>query len=277
MSVNNIQAIDVHGHYGRYFRPQFTDLENRFCSADAATVVQRAQNANTQFTIVSPFLGLMPRGKADAVAGNDEAEHMVAQTKGLLQWVIIHPQQSHTYDQARRLLATPQCVGIKIHPEEHVYHISECGRAIFEFAAEHQALMLAHSGDEHSLPIEFIEFADDHPEVSLILAHLGNGGHAGKNPALQVRAIQASKHENVYTDTSSARSLFPGLIEWAVDEIGPNPILYGTDTPCYFPGSQRTRIDQSDISDESKHKILRDNAVHLLEKHGTFLDRTTAS
>ena len=271
MSVKSIQAIDVHAHYGRYFRPEMTDLENRFLSGNAETVVQRAQGANTELTIVSPLLGLTPRGQADAVAGNNEAERVVGQTQGLLQWVIVHPQQSQTYEQARRLLETPQCAGIKIHPEEHVYHITEHGAAIFEFAAKHKALVLAHSGDEHSMPMDFVPLANDHPNVSLILAHLGNGGHASGKPDHQVRAIQASKHANIYTDTSSARSLMPGLIEWAVTETGPDQILYGTDTPVYFSGSQRTRIDQAEMPETAKRKILRDNAVRLLELHGTVL------
>ncbi len=276
MSVESVQAIDVHAHYGRYFRPHFTELVNRFLTGDAETVVQRAQRANTELTIVSPMLGLTPRGQADAVAGNDEAERVVRETDGLLQWVIVHPQQEQTYEQARRLLQSPQCVGIKIHPEEHVYPITEHGRAIFEFAAEHKAFVLAHSGDEHSMPMDFVPFANDYPDVSLILAHLGNGGHASGSPDHQVRAIQACRNANLYTDTSRARSLMPELIEWAVDEIGPDAILYGTDTPGYFSGSQRARIDQAEMPDTAKRKILRDNAVRLLELHGTVVDGATA-
>ena len=47
------------------------------------------------------------------------------------------------------------------------------GRAIFEFAAEHRAIILTHSGEENSLPEDFVPFANDYPEVRLILAHIG--------------------------------------------------------------------------------------------------------
>ena len=45
MSTHSIQAIDVHGHFGRYDtgRP---DLINEFMTGDAAVVVERAKRAN---------------------------------------------------------------------------------------------------------------------------------------------------------------------------------------------------------------------------------------
>jgi predicted TIM-barrel fold metal-dependent hydrolase len=100
--------------------------------------------------------------------------------------------------------------------------------------------------------------------VTLILAHLGNSGAAGDSAELQVRAIQAARHGNVYADTSSAQSLLPGLIEWAVGEVGAERILFGTDTPLYFAPSQRARIDHADLSDEQKRLILWENARRIL-------------
>ena len=79
----------------------------------------------------------------------------------------------------------------------------------------------------------------------------------------QVRAIQQSRKGNVYADTSSARSILPGLIEWAVREVGADRVLFGTDTPLYHTAMQRTRIEHADLSDEVKRQILRDNAVRL--------------
>ena len=263
MPTTDVQAIDVHGHYGEYHRDDSPPGVNAFMSADAMAVAARARQVNIETTIVSPLAGLLPRGRANADHANVEAAQTVAQTGGLLQWVIVHPLQPQTYQQAALMLEQPQCVGIKLHPEEHVYPIRDHGEALFEFAAQHDAIVLVHSGDTNSLPIDFIPFADKHPNVTLILAHLGNGGGASGDPALQVLAIQAGRHSNVFVDTSSARSLMPGLIEWAVREIGSQRILFGTDTPLYSASMQRARIDQADLSDEDKRRILRENAVEL--------------
>jgi predicted TIM-barrel fold metal-dependent hydrolase len=264
MTADQIPAIDVHAHYGRYVRRETTDLENQFMTGGPEVVVARARQARTTLTIVSPLLGLFPRGGADAVAGNEEAAGVVPRFPELRWWVVVHPLQPATYDQARRLLATPQCVGIKIHPEEHQYPIAEHGTALFSFAAEQGAVIMAHSGDPLSAPAAYVPFADAFPAAKVILAHLGNGGAAGGRPDLQVQAIQASRHGNLHTDTSSARSLMPGLIEWAAAQVGAGKILYGTDTPLYFAPSQRARIDGAELSEADKQLVLRGNALRLL-------------
>jgi len=261
MSISEIQAIDVHAHYGIYIHPERKSAEP-FMTGDAATVVRRAKEANTQYTVVSPLLGLLPRGKADAAAGNQEAATVVAEHEGLLQWVIIDPRRPQTFEQADAMLKTPKCVGIKIHPEEHLYPIKEYGEKIFAFAAERRALVLTHSGEQNSLPADFVPFADAYPEVNLILAHIGCGwdGDLGH----QVRAVAKSRKGNLFADTSSASSIYPGLIEWAVSEIGADRVLYGTDTPLYLTAMQRVRIDRAELSDAQKKQILRENAVRLL-------------
>ena len=263
-SISDLAAIDVHGHYGRYEGVGTSALKQQFMSGDPATVVARARQAKTAYTVVSPMRGIMPRGKADAAAGNEEAQRVVHETDGLLQWVVVNPLQPETFDQARRMLGLPKCVGIKIHPEEHCYPIVEHGRAIFEFAAQYDAVVLSHSRESNSLPRDFTPFADDFPQVKLILAHLGNSGATGTSYDLQVRAIQTSKHGTVLVDTSSSWSILPGLIEWAVREVGADRILYGTDTPLYFAPSQRARIDRADLTDMEKRMILCDNAKRLL-------------
>ena len=259
--ASEIQAIDVHGHYGELLRVN-RPLRNIFCSADAATVEARAKQVQTQLTIVSPLSGFVPRGEADVVAGNREAAEVVPRHPGLRQWVIIDPTNEATFRQAEEMLAMPHCVGIKIHPEEHLYPITQHGKSIFEFAAQHRAVILTHSGEQNSLPADFVPFANDYPKVKLILAHIGCGWD--DDLTHQVRAIQNSRHGYVYADTSSASSIIPNLIEWAVAEVGDDRVLYGTDAPLYSTAMQRARIDSAELDDDSKQKILRDNALSFL-------------
>ncbi len=262
MSISDIPAIDVHAHYGIYRRKNAPLLE-RFMTGSAEKVVERATAAGIRATVASPLLALLPRFEADAVAGNEEANSVVDATPGLLQWVVINPLQPNTFHQATDRLPHPKCMGIKIHPEEHGYPIVEHGRKVFEFAARHRAVVLTHSGEQNSLPADCARLADDYPEMNLILAHLGFGWDGDQSH--HVRAIQASKKGNVYVDTSSMSSIFSGLIEWAVSEIGSTHILFGTDTPLYSAAAHRRRIDTAEISEADKCAILRDNAVKLLK------------
>lgn len=263
MSVPTISAIDVHAHYGRYFRSGMSPLCNEFMSGDACEVSIRSKAASIEWTIVSPLTALLPRGGGDAAAGNVEAEKVVAETAGLLQYVVIDPRNAGTFEQAREMLRNPRCVGIKIHPEEHCYPISEHGAEIFEFAASVKAVVLTHSSEQNSLAADFVPFANEFPDVKLILAHIGCGWDGDMTH--QVRAVQQSRHGNIYADTSSASSITPGLLEWAVKEIGVDRVLFGTDSPLYHAGMQRARIDHGGFTDDEKRAILRDNAVRLFD------------
>ncbi|MBA7678996.1 hypothetical protein ES703_87277 [subsurface metagenome] len=260
MLSETIQAIDVHAHFGKHARNKFA-INDKLMSAEADEVVRRACMANTRLTIVSPLKALSPRLGGEPIIANIEAARIVSETNGLLQWVVVDPIKPKTYDQAIEMLKLPKCAGIKIHPEEHGYFIVEYGRAIFEFAASHHAIIETHSGEERSLPADFVKLANDFPEVTLIISHLGCGFDGDLTH--QVRAIQNSKHGNIFTDTSSAKSITPNLIEWAVEQVGAEHILYGTDSPVYFAPMQRARIDNADINAQDKKLILHDNATKL--------------
>lgn len=257
--MDPIQAIDVHVHYGEY---SITEREpvRSFCSGDLDVVRQRARAAGIAVSIVSPLAALYSTETDGPIAANEHAS--ASTSEEILHWVVVDPMRPRTFDQAGEMLGRANCAGIKIHPEQHHYTIGQHGEEIFAFAAEHRAVVLTHSGEPNSLPSDFVCWADRYPEVSIILAHLGFG--PDNDVTQEVQAIQAARHGNLYTDTSSAKSILPGLIEWAVAEVGVEHILFGTDSPLYFEAAQRARIDHADLTDDQKRLILRDNVRHLL-------------
>lgn len=265
--VNETPAIDVHGHYGAYVRDDGDPLVQPWMSADAALVARRAADCGVQWTFVSPLAGLLPRGRPDSVAANEEAHRTVRDTPGLRQYVIVNPLQPRTYDQARVMLRAPWCIGIKIHPEEHGYRIADHGDRLFGFFAEVGAPVMTHSGCPNSLPADFVPFANRFPTTRVLLAHLGNGAGDNLKADLQVRAVQAARHGNLWIDTSSSRSLLPGLIEWAVREVGAERLLFGSDTPLYHVAAQRARVDRADIPAAARSLILRGNALRFFNLH----------
>lgn len=258
--VPSLPAIDVHAHVGRYVddRP----LVATFMTGDGARVASLAARANTEITVVSSLRALMPPEGYDVLAGNEEALGEVEAQPSLRLWAVLEPRRQESFAQVEALLGHPRCAGIKIHPELHGYSITEHGRDVFAFAARHAAPVITHSGEPGCMPEDFVPFADAHPEVPIILAHLGHAASGALD--LQVRAIQASRHRNLYTDTSSSMSVVPGLIEWAVAQVGAERILYGTDSPLYFAPMQRARIDNAEMPEAAKRLILRDNALRVL-------------
>lgn len=256
-----MNAIDVHGHFGHYDRGLGTRTD-RFMSAAPVEVAQRGANCGIDITVMSAIQGLMPY-RGNAVLGNAAAERAASDHPAIRFWAIIDPRVPESYEQTDRLLAHPRCVGIKIHPHAHGYDIREHGAAIFAFAAERRAAVLTHSGDPGSYPEDFVPFVDRFPEPNVILAHLGNSDDGWV--MRQVQAIQHARNGNLYVDTSSARSMYSGLIEWAVEQIGHDRILFGSDTPLYWAGAQKARIETAEIDGTAKRAILYENAAGLLD------------
>jgi uncharacterized protein len=257
-----MKAIDVHGHYGPYDRGA-AQLTDRLMSGDIDVVRSRARAAGVQLTVVSPLRALFPYG-GDTVRANEETLAICTQYDDIRFWVVLEPRIRASYEQAESMLRHPCCCGIKIHPRDHGYEIREHGPAIFDFAHAHSAIVLTHSGDPGSYPEDFVSLANAHPNVTLILAHLGNSDNS--HVSRQIHAVKRANEGNIYVDTSSIRSMSSGLIEWAVSEIGSERILFGTDTPLYFTAAQKARIEYAEIDDQAKQAILFDNAAMLLHK-----------
>jgi len=259
------RAIDVHGHVGVYDRGA-QNLMDGFFSGDAEEVVHRARSVGIEKTVVSALRALMPYS-GDALSGNEESRRGAEEHDELLFWAVLDPRREESFQQVEGLLKHEKCAGIKIHPTEHAYEIREQGARIFDFAARCDAVILTHSGCPGAYPEDFVPFANRHPSTRLILAHLGNSND--DNVTRQVCALLRATSDNVFVDTSSARSMFSGLVEWAVEQVGAPRILFGSDTPLYSVAAQKARIVYADIPDDAKRAILFDNAARLfgLEAH----------
>lgn len=165
------------------------------------------------------------------------------------QWVVIDPRQPETYKQAEKMLHQPKVLGIKLQPVEQGYNILEYADELFSFANEHGSVILMHPQHILKMPT----FADRYPNMKLIIAHIDSKAN--------VDVIANAKHGNIYTDTSGNASSRNHVIEYAVNRIGSEKILFGTDT--YSFAFQFGRIALSELSMQDKENILWKNAIKL--------------
>jgi len=99
---------------------------------------------------------------------------------------------------------------------------------------------------------------DNIPGLKLVLAHLSGYGLYGRTLDFM------KKYETVYTDLSAHGTDFDGTVADAVNKIGSERILYGTDYPGY---KSRPFIDivlNAKIREEEKENIFYRNAASLL-------------
>lgn len=257
-----IKAIDVHGHFGSYDEGD-KGLRASMMSGGIEVVRRRAKAANIRLTVVSAIRALMPYG-GDVLRGNQNALAVAEEHSDICFWAVLNPKLHETYKQVESLLKHPRCKGIKIHPTRHFYDIRDFGEQIFEFASSCNAIILTHSGCHGANPEDFLEFITRYPDVTLIIAHLGNS--ADEHFSRQVHSLKKLENKKVFIDTSSSKSIYSGLVEWAVQELGSDRLLFGSDTPLHFTWAQKARIEYAEIQEKEKKAILFENAAQLFCK-----------
>jgi len=134
---------------------------------------------------------------------------------------------------------------------------------VMDSAAEHDVVVLQHTADMtvlkarkfHSDPADTALLGRRHPNVRIIMAHLTTCELRG---TLEVKDVP-----NIWVDTS-AYLPFSGRVEYAVEHLGAERILYGSDLTIRDIPSQLGRILGADISEVDKEKILFTNTANLL-------------
>jgi len=257
-----LEAIDMHAHLGFY--AGFTSSEAMVFGAGTEEMMQRASDCNIKLTVASSLSALDPENgpAADVHAANEQMAREVEIHDKLRFYTVINPKLEGWEVHAEQMLSHPRCAGVKLHPRWNYWSVEEYGDRLFGFLHERKLLTLTHTGNAGNEPHRFIPFANRYSGVRLILAHIGHS-EVGRFDA-QVDAACTSEHRNVWADTSSMKSMAGRVIEHAVEQLGADRILFGTDSPLYFPAAQKARIAYARISDEAKHKIFVENATGLL-------------
>jgi len=114
----------------------------------------------------------------------------------------------------------------------------------------------------HGSPASCAAAAVRVPEALILLAHIGTGWGAHQNEWLDAIEV-ARTHHNVYIETCTS-IINAGSIERAVDVLGDQRLVFGTDSPLLDPSVQMAKITGAEISEESKRKILGANMRELL-------------
>ena len=143
-------------------------------------------------------------------------------------------------------------------------------RPAWEYAREHGLPILTHSWSTssfnpkqaRSLPRLFEKYIDEFRDVTLVFAHAGGRGDG----QLQARRL-AREYPNVYLDISGDIYNYR-LIEDLVADVSDERILYGSDLTMLDGRAHHARIFFSNISRESKLKILRENALKAYNIQG---------
>lgn len=159
-------------------------------------------------------------------------------------------------DEIRRCHELYGMRGVKTYSSAEASIAERTTYPMLEVAAELGMPILAHTS-----PDECDDLMTHVPEARLIMAHMGGHPYAYGNWHRAVAV--AVKHPNILLDTASSQ-IDNGMIEYAVEQLGADRIVFGTDMPLLDPHTQRAKIDGADISDEAKALILGGNLQRIL-------------
>ena len=250
----NIEAIDIHCHFNHGAKHDSSG-RGSLCPCDLEFLNKERKRLNVIKTGMCSFASVL---SADDIFEENAYLAELAKTQDwILQWVVIDPRQKKTMTQARELLKNKNVLGLKIHAHSacHNYPFIEYAEEVFSFANELKTVVIMHPDENPDAMHRTALLTDKYPNMKLILAHLGSMEH--------IDAIAAPKLGNVYTDTSGSASVQNNVLEYAVEKVGADKILFGTDSySCAF---QLGRIAFADISEEQKRKILSENAKKIFE------------
>ncbi|MEW6440498.1 MAG: amidohydrolase family protein [bacterium] len=160
---------------------------------------------------------------------------------------------------------------------EVAFYTSRMGRKSWSYlgslaglARERSAPLVLHANEPvgHAYPgkmdirlRDLARFVEEQQGIPLILAHWG-GGLFFYELMKSVRRFTGS----LYYDTAASPYLYaPQVYRIAVDIIGPDRILFGTDYPLIAPSRYLREIAESGVAAGDRSRILGENAARLLK------------
>jgi predicted TIM-barrel fold metal-dependent hydrolase len=179
---------------------------------------------------------------------------------GLVGLVWANPKQPGYVEDTARLLDTdPRFLGIKLHPTLDGYHPNDPSiHPLMQLLAERDLPVLIHCGHPvYSLPWSIEELAVAFPHVRVVLGHMGHGNVIYVNGAIDV----AERNPSVYLETSGMP--LHTKIKEAVDRVGPDRVMFGSDIPFHHPQVEIDRVRLAGLSPELLERVLSTNGRAL--------------
>jgi predicted TIM-barrel fold metal-dependent hydrolase len=204
---------------------------------------------------------------------NEAVARVVAEhPQRFLGWIFLNPRNNpRVLDELERWRQVPGMIGIKLHPHWHDYRTEILG-PVLSRAEELGLPILIHLGFRKRG--DFRDICGRHPKLKVISAHAGF-------PFYRDLWAYRGAYPNLYVDLSSPY-IDEALARAAVDAMGPERCLYGTDAPygfheddgSYDYGEIRRWVERMPVSSAMQERIFGANFCELVPAAGTPGQRT---
>ena len=146
---------------------------------------------------------------------------------------------------------------VKLNPLRHAYCAdTELLDPVLEKAAKYQVPVCIHSGHPpYSLPWQIGLLAERHPDVNIMMIHMGHGHGVYIDAALKM----ARRYPNIYLEMSGMP--MPTKIREAYETVGPDRIMFGTDAPFHHPTVEMQKVIASGLDEAAQQDVFYNNAA----------------
>ena len=145
---------------------------------------------------------------------------------------------------------------VKLQPLRHAYCADDViVDPVLDRAEKYGIPVCIHSGHPpYSLPWQIALLAERHPGVKILMLHMGHGHGVYIDAALKM----ARRLPNLYLEMSGMP--MPAKIREAYETVGPDRILFGTDTPFHDPSVEIEKVLTSGVDETGLKRIFFENA-----------------
>ena len=180
-----------------------------------------------------------------------------------------NPRLPGYVEETRRFLDHPRFLGVKLHPLLDGYHPNDpIVHPLYELVVERDLPVLIHCGHPiFTLPWSIEEAIVAFPAAKVILGHMGHGNIVYINASIDI----AERNPNVYLETSGMP--MHTKIREAVERVGADRVLYGSDAPFHHPTVEMSKVRLSGLEAGLVDRVLGLNAVRLFLRDADVHDR----
>ena len=197
---------------------------------------------------------------------NDWAATLLTENERLIPFGSIHPEAPDCIEEIDRIKALG-LKGIKLHPDYQKFMVDDPSLDAMYDAIEKSGLpLIVHAGWDwvspdliHCSPERASKLIKRHPDLKLILAHLG-----GNDQWHLVHELLAGIEGEIYFDTAFTAKCPDRLMEDIISKHGADRILFGSDSPWESAQHIIEKLLRINISDDDRELILGKNAQRLL-------------
>ena len=247
----------MRGDFEAYLNDDFRD-ESGNLDLDALLALEDEASMDVAVIMPTPQPNPQNAELADVILDNPRA----------LGCALVHPTETEPISIVKLASQEWGMPGIKLMPAIHNYNVDDSiVRPVVEAARDYGLIVSIHSGPNNCHPNRIGNVASWVPETPVIMDHMGFPDNL--DDAISV----AKTNKNIFLGTTILRfhrrwgddpdTVVPTEVKDAVDELGPEQIVFGSNLPEYRPIQVINALRRLELGDDAEALIFGDNLARI--------------